>query len=95
MYGLNVNYQLTNVQSRALNTEQVWDRRNCELVYLTLLSGYFVSLGILKYVAALFLASPLIQSLSTLLICLSFICDVLCLDPERGHSVLASVLRFP
>jgi hypothetical protein len=78
-----------------LNTEQVWDRRNCGLDRLILLSGYFVSLGTLKHVAAFFLANPLIQSLSTILFCVYFFCDVLCLDPDRGHSVLAGVMRFP
>ena len=54
-----------------------------------------MSLGTLKYVAAFFLANPLIQSLSTLLIYMSFICDVPCLDPDCRNSVLAGVLRFP
>jgi len=55
----------------------------------------FCELGNVEICCSFLLANPLIQSLSTLLICVSFISVFLCLDPDRGNSVLAGVLRFP
>jgi len=96
MYRLNANYPLTNVQSRTLKHGASMGPEKLRTCPLDSVVRIFCELGNLEICCSFFfLANPLIHSLSTLLICVSFIRGVLRFDPDRGNSVLAGVLRIP